>query len=512
MQARKPKGSRVLPYALYGAAQVRALDRCAIERHGIPAAELMRRAGQAAWRLLHTHWPAARRLAVLCGAGNNGGDGYILATEAIRSGCEVRLLTLGDHDRLSPESAAAAVGFAAAGGIAEPYRSLPANASVIVDGLFGTGLSRPVEGRYAQAIESANASRAPVLALDLPSGLDADTGQVLGDAVRADLTLCFIGLKRGLFTGRGPALTGEVRFDGLDVPPAIYASEVLSARRIDWRKERELLPPRPADAHKGMAGHVLIVGGAPGMSGAPRIAGESALRSGAGLVTVATHPDHAATLNLTRPELMVAAVPDAVVLTAVAARATVVAIGPGLGQGDWGRRLFAAALELGRPMVVDADALNLLAAAPRRADHWVLTPHPGEAARLLGCSIADVEQDRFAAAAEIQRRFGGVVVLKGAGTIVAGPGQRPPAVCSDGNPAMASAGMGDALTGIIAALLAQRSSESPGAGLAPDQAAGAGVCLHAAAGDLAAAGADRGLLAGDLAAALPRLFDKPLLR
>ncbi len=506
MQARKPSVSGVLPYALYTAAQVRALDRCAIERHGIPAAELMCRAGRGAWRHLRERWPDARRVLVLSGAGNNGGDGYVVAAEALKSGCAVRLLTLGDHERLSPESAAAAEEFAAAGGRAAPYRSLPGDVDLIVDGLFGTGLSRPVEGRYAEAIDAVNACRAPVLALDIPSGLDADTGRVHGHGVRADLTMSFIGLKRGLFTGRGPAFTGEVRFDGLDVPPAIYATEVLSARRIDWRKERELLPPRPADAHKGMAGHVLVVGGAPGMSGAPRIAGEAALRSGAGLVTVATHPEHAALLNLTRPELMVAAVPGVVALEAAAARATVVAIGPGLGQGDWGSALFQAALALGRPMVVDADALNLLAASPRRADHWVLTPHPGEAARLLGCAIADVERDRFAAAAEIQRRYGGAVVLKGVGTIVAGPGQRPPAVCSDGNPAMAGAGMGDALTGIIAALLAQGALGGQGAGLDLDQAASAGVCLHAAAGDLAAAGADRGLLAGDLAAMLPRLF------
>jgi NAD(P)H-hydrate epimerase len=489
-----------LPYALYRAEQVRALDRCAIERHGIPAAELMQRAGAAAFRLLRARWPAARRILVLAGAGNNGGDGYVVAAEALAAGLDVRLLQMGDHDRLSAESAAAAAGFTRRGGRAEPCRRLPPDADVLVDGLLGTGLAREVSGQWAAIIDAVNAARAPVLALDIPSGLDADTGRVLGTAVRANATISFIALKQGLFTGRGPGCRGDLYFDGLDVPPAIYATELLAARRVDWRKERELLPIRPLDAHKGMAGHVLVVGGAPGMSGAPRLAGEAALRAGAGLVTVATHPAHAAMLNLTRPELMVHGVATPDDLAAVAARADVIAIGPGLGRDDWGRDLLDAVLTLDRPLVVDADALNLLARDPRRREDWVLTPHPGEAARLLDTDIAGIEQDRFAAAAALQRRYGGALVLKGAGSIVEGPGQRPPAVCSDGNPAMASAGMGDALTGIIAALLAQ--------GLAPEQAAGAGVCLHAAAGDRAAHGADRGMLAGDLIGALPRLFDR----
>jgi NAD(P)H-hydrate epimerase len=203
-------------------------------------------------------------------------------------------------------------------------------------------------------------------------------------------------------------------------------------------------------------------------------------------------------LNLTRPELMVQGVSAADELAQVAARADVIAIGPGLGRDDWGRGLLDAVVALDRSLVLDADALNLLARDPRRRDDWVLTPHPGEAGRLLDRGTAEVEQDRFAAAAALQQRYGGTVVLKGAGSIIKGPGQRPPAVCSDGTPAMASAGMGDALTGIIAALMAQ--------GLAPELAAGAGVCLHAAAGDSAARGADRGLLAGDLIAALPRCF------
>ncbi|MCG6943242.1 MAG: NAD(P)H-hydrate dehydratase [Thiohalocapsa sp.] len=498
MPERKP-----LPYALYRAAQVRALDRCAIERHGIPAAELMQRAGAAACRVLRARWPKARRVVVLAGAGNNGGDGYVLAAEALAAGLSVRLLQLGDHDKLSAESAEAATGFARQGGVAEPYQGVPADADVIVDGLLGTGLTREVTGRWAAAIDAINAARAPVLALDIPSGLDADTGRVHGTAVRADATISFIALKQGHFTGRGQAICGEIHFDGLDVPPAIYGTEVLSARRVDWHKERELLPDRPRDAHKGVAGRVLIVGGAPGTSGAPRLSGEAALRTGAGLVTVATHPTHASLLNLTRPELMVHGVDGPDQLRPLVSRVDAVAIGPGLGTDDWGRALLDAVLALDVPLVVDADGLNLLAqdaqsGSPRRRDDWILTPHPGEAARLLGSSIADVEQDRFAAVAALQQRYGGTALLKGAGTIVHGPARRPPAVCSDGTPAMASAGMGDTLTGILVALIGQ--------GLEPEQAATTGVCLHAAAGVLAAGGADRGMLAGDLMSVLPLLY------
>jgi NAD(P)H-hydrate epimerase len=507
-----PENKRT-PYALYRAEQVRSLDRRAIDDLGIPGAVLMERAGAAAFAQLRRRWPNARRIAVLSGPGNNGGDGYVIARLALQQGLAVQLFQLGDHSSLRCEAAAAASAFFEAGGRGEPYQGLPADADVIVDALLGTGLQRPVAGLWADAIGRANASRAPVLAVDIPSGLDADSGRVLGIAVEAALTVCFIGLKQGMFTGSGPDCCGEIEFDALQVPPSIYAGELLSARRLDWDKARELLPRRRPSTHKGDLGHVLVVGGTPGMSGAPRLAAEAALRAGAGLVTVGTHPTHAPLLNLTRPELMVQAVGEPSMLAKAAARASVIAIGPGLGQDAWGRALLEHVLALDKPLVLDADALNLLAgasdgtadastatedappAAPTRRSHrWVLTPHPGEAARLLDCTVVEVEADRFAAVTRLQARFGGVAVLKGAGTLIRGPGHRPTGVCSQGNPGMATAGMGDALTGIIAAFMAQ--------GLEPEQAACAGVCLHAAAGDSAAQQGQRGLLAGDLIDAL----------
>jgi NAD(P)H-hydrate epimerase len=479
-----------LPHALYRAAQVRALDRSAIEVHGIPGIELMERAGAAAYDLIRARWPGHRNLTVLTGAGNNGGDGYVVARLARAEGLAVSVLQLADPGRLSGDAARAFAAYRDSGGSFDPFRSLPNRPGIIVDALLGTGLERPLAGLWAQVAEAINVARSPVLAIDIPSGLNADTGAILGTAVRADATLSFIGLKQGLFTGAGPDCCGEIRFSALGIPAVVYSAEVLSARRIDWHQQSSLLAPRRRGAHKGDFGHVLVIGGAPGMSGAARLAGEGALRAGAGLVTVATHPDHAALLNLTRPELMVAAVAEPRALDPLIERADVVAIGPGLGRGPWGQGLWGRVRDLDKPLVVDADALNLLAQGPLHREGWVLTPHPGEAARLLGCSSAEVQRDRFEAARRLQDRLGGVMVLKGAGTLIQGPSHRPPAVCSDGNPGMATAGSGDVLTGVIAALRVQ--------GLDAEEAACAGVCLHAAAGDQAALGGEKGLLAGDI--------------
>jgi NAD(P)H-hydrate epimerase len=485
-----------LPHALYRAEQVRALDRTAIETHGIPGITLMERAGAAGYALLRKQWPeAAERVTVLAGFGNNGGDGAVIARLARADGLQARLLLVADPARVRGDAALALAAYRDAGGTVEAYVGLPRRPGIIVDALFGTGLDRPVEGLWAQAIAAVNASRAPVLAVDIPSGLHADTGAVLGTAVRAAATISFIGLKQGLFTGDGPEYCGSVHFSALGVPAVIYSREVLSARRVDWAQQQASLAPRRRTAHKGDFGHVLVIGGAPGMSGAARLAGEAALRAGAGLVTVATHPSHAPYLNLTCPELMVNPVADPQALDPLIARSDVIAIGPGLGRDPWGRALWRHVRGLDPTLVVDADALGLLAEEGQgTGPDWVLTPHPGEAARLLGRTGAEVGQDRFLAAREIQSRYGGVVVLKGAGTLIQGQGHRPPGVCTDGNPGMATAGSGDLLTGVIAALRAQ--------GLGAEEAACAGVCLHGAAGDRAALGGEKGLIARDILAAL----------
>lgn len=487
-----------LPQALYRAEQVRELDRLAIEEYGIPGETLMERAGKAAWELLEQRWPAASRLVVLVGTGNNGGDGFVVARLAHQAGRKVTVLQLGDRDRLSGDARTNALRYAALSGDWRAFEGiLPENADLLVDGIFGTGLEREVADTWAEAIRAVNGHRAPVLALDLPSGLHADTGAVLGTAVRAEATISFIGLKQGMFTGEGPACCGEIFFDSLEVPARLYGHLVISARRIDWARQRDLLQPRVATAHKGHFGHVLVIGGDRGMGGAARLAAEAALRTGAGLVSLATRPEHVVPVLATRPEIMAHGIEDPLQLDPLLRHSTHIAIGPGLGQSDWGRALFEMAMAAGRPLVVDADGLNLLAEAPVLRDDWVLTPHPGEAARLLDSCVAEVQADRFAAVEQLQRRYGGVAVLKGAGTLIASGGDRRPAVCSDGNPGMASGGMGDVLTGVVAGWLAQGQPLAAAAELA--------VSLHSAAADKAARASRRGLLAMDLMSHVRRL-------
>jgi len=487
-----------LPYALYTAVQVRELDRTAIEEFGIPGLDLMEKAGAAVFRVLGECWPRAKAITVVCGGGNNGGDGYVVARLARQAGLDVAVLHLGDMARLRGDAAAMAEAYRRAGGDAEPFIRLPRRTDVIVDAIFGTGLDREVTGGWSEAIEAINSHRAPVLAVDIPSGLHADTGIALGCAIEAKVTISFIGLKRGLFTAEGPQYAGKVIFDALDIPAGVYARQIISARRVDWAQQRQSLHPRHRSAHKGSYGHVLVVGGAPGYAGAARMAAEGAARSGAGLVSVATWPDHASTLGSGRPELMVHGVRRPADLQRLIERANVLVIGPGLGRSELASEFCKAALDSGRPLVLDADALYWLSVEPRTHPDWVLTPHPGEASRLLGEPTSGIQGDRFRAVGDLQARYGGIVVLKGAGTLIKGPGERRAAVCSGGNPGMATGGMGDVLAGLIGGLIAQ--------GFAPEDASTMGVCLHAAAADKAAREGERGLLASDL---FPEL--RPLL-
>ena len=474
--------------ALYTAGQVRDLDARAIHEFGIPGYQLMTRAGHATLNALRALWPAARTITVLCGPGNNGGDGYVVARVARAQNLRVHVAALGDPARLAGDARQAWQDFIAAGGRCEPWSAALLASDVIVDALYGTGLARAVEGEAAAMLAAANESGRPLVAVDIPSGLHADSGAVLGIAARAALTVTFIGRKVGLYVGAGPEHTGGIVFDALDVPAAIGDRCTPAARLLDESDVAAALPPRRRTAHKGDHGHVLVIGGGPGMAGAARLAGEAALRAGAGLVTLAVHPQSLASAA-TRPELMQVAANSADDLAAVLSRATVVAVGPGLGQGDWARSLFDVALASGKPLVVDADALNLLAAAPQHLDRWVLTPHPGEAARLLGTTNAAVQADRLGTARELQQRYGGTVVLKGAGSIVhAAAGV--PGLCDRGNPGMAAGGMGDVLTGVIAGIAAQCGDVAC--------AARAGVFVHAQAGDLAARRGERGLLATDV--------------
>ena len=478
---------------------MRELDYRAVQDAGIPAAELMQRAGRAAWQLLTVQWPGAQRILVLCGAGNNAGDGYVVATLALMAKRRVTVLTLGDSAKLPAAAAEMRSIFLKTGGVERAFDGKLPEADAVVDGLLGTGLDRPLAGPWLEAVQLLNASRLPVLALDIPSGLDADTGAEQGASVRAAVTVTFIGLKSGLFTGAGPECVGQLRFDDLGLPGSMYAGLLPRARRLRSTAMREhLLPRRPRNAHKGDFGHVLIVGGDHGMGGAARLAAESALRCGAGLVSIATRREHVQPLLSALPEAMAHGVESPGDLAPLLAKASVVVVGPGLGQGEWSRAMLPHALSSPLPLVVDADALNLLARAPRKREHWVLTPHPAEAGRLLETDTSAVQSDRYAAVEDLAGRYNAVAVLKGAGSLVAAPGELT-AVCTAGNPGMAAPGMGDLLTGVIAALVAQH--------LPLADAARAGVYLHAAAGDLAARQGERGMLARDLLEPLRQLVN-----
>jgi len=485
------------PLPLYRPESVRAMDAHAIATLGFGAYDLMERAGLAAWHLLRERWPEARRIGVACGPGNNGGDGYVLARLAQQAGCHVEVAIVPDGGPRAHAAVQAAEEYRLARGRTTYFDGNLPDMDLWVDALYGIGLARKPEGLARALIERINGTRLPVLALDVPSGLDTDRGSAPGVAVRAQVTLSFVAAKRGLYTGAGRDYGGEVRLDTLGIPPGTFAGFAPAAHLYSPSQLASGLAPRHANAHKGEHGHVLCVGGEVGMGGAVRLCAEAALRTGVGLASVATRGAGVAALLAVRPEAMTHAVEDAAALRPLAERADILAVGPGLGQGAWGRELFEAAIASGKPLILDADALNLLAADPRPLPGAILTPHPGEAARLLGIDTAQVQADRFAAVEALAAKFDCVVVLKGAGTLVAAPGHAT-AVIGAGNPGMATGGMGDVLTGVIAALHAQR--------LAPFDAAVHGALLHGAAGDAAAkVDGERGLLPSDLFRPLRRL-------
>lgn len=487
-----------IPCLLYSTAAIRELERLAINQCGINGYDLMNRAGAAVLAVVKQKYPQARRLLVCCGAGNNAGDGYVVARLAQRAGYVVDVVSLVDPEKLTGDARRAYSDWCTLGlGLVDADNLHEVD--VVVDALLGTGLQREVMGVWRSMIEAMNASGVPIVSVDVPSGLSADTGSVLGVAVHADVTVTFIGLKQGLYTHQAADYCGEIIFQSLDVPPSLYQQVPAAARLLCRHDIRGILRPRQRDSHKGQHGHVLVIGGDLGMAGAVRLAAEAALRAGAGVVSVVTRPEHVSALVSARPELMVWGVADGVVAHDLLQRASVIAIGPGLGQGEWGRKLLSQILSCKQPKVVDADALKLLTPEDGPRQDWILTPHPGEAARLLAMTNAQVQADRCRSVKDLYQRYGGVVVLKGAGSLVYSADDALCAVCPYGNPGMAVAGMGDVLTGVIAALVAQ--------GCDLKTAAELGVVIHASAGDVAAHKGERGLLASDVFPAIRTLVN-----
>lgn len=491
-----------IPHSLWPADDIRGLEQEAADTLGLTLFELMLRAGEAAFDVARESWPYARHWLVLCGHGNNGGDGYVVARLAKAAGINVTLLAQESEKPLPEEAEQAREAWLNAGGIIHaPEIIWPEKVDLIVDALLGTGLTQAPREPIAALIAQANAHPAPVLAVDIPSGLLAQTGATPGAVIDADRTVTFIALKPGLLTGKARDVVGELHFNALGLEEWL-AGQASPIRRVDASMLAQWLAPRRPTSHKGDHGRLAIVGGDHGTAGAIRMAGEAALRTGAGLVRVLTRKENIAPLLTARPELMVYELTPQT-LDESLEWADVVAIGPGLGQAEWGKKALQKVENFRKPMLWDADALNLLAINPDKRHNRVITPHPGEAARLLGCSVAEIESDRLLSAQRLVKRYGGVAVLKGAGTVVAA---EPNAlgIIDAGNAGMASGGMGDVLSGIIAALLGQK--------LTPYDAACAGCVAHGAAADvLAARFGMRGMLATDLFSTLQRIVNPDVI-
>ncbi|WP_413113889.1 NAD(P)H-hydrate dehydratase [Thaumasiovibrio sp. DFM-14] len=479
-----------LPHSLYRAEQVRQGERRVAKQLDIDLYTLMERAGQALFALFRLRFPDASCVLVCCGSGNNGGDGYIFARLAKQAGLNVVVWQLGGLEQLQGDAKRACHYWREDGGeVRDPLAEIPENVDCIVDALLGTGMQGEVRTPAQCIINAINHSAAQVLSVDLPSGLCADSGKVLGCAVRADLTLTFVAVKRGLMTGQAADYTGEMHFAGLGIEAEFATGIVPDCLRVMPMDVEPYLLPRKRTAHKGQHGRLLCLGGDFGMGGAIRLASEAALRTGAGLVAVLTRSEHLNALLSARPELMASGWDgDELALNERLQWADVVLAGPGMGQARWGVSLLSNAQKANKNIILDADGLNLLSHSPDYNPNRILTPHPGEAARLLNCSVQTIESDRFQAVVNLQNTYGGVVILKGAGSLVYDGTKCW--VISAGNPGMATGGMGDVLSGILAALVAQ--------GLTLSQAAVTGTWLHSCAADLCSQAGERGMLASDL--------------
>lgn len=499
---------------LAGSAEMREIDRAAIEGFGIPSLTLMDRAGRAVAEAALQLASPKGRFFVVCGGGNNGGDGYVAARLLRGAGRDARVLALVPGERLSADARAvreqaerAGVPIDEAGELAGIEAGV---GDVVVDAIFGTGLARAPEGAFAGAIERIEAARvagARVLAVDVPSGLSADTGRPLGPCVRADRTVTFAFPKRGLALFPGAALAGEVAVADIGIPPEAARRVPVGCELLSDVEARLLVPDRARDVHKGDAGRLLVVAGSPGKTGAAHLALTGALRGGVGLVTLAARAEVLPFALAGRPEAMSAALggdgplarADLQALLALASEADALAVGPGIPRGPETGELLRALLQRARkPAVVDADGLNALAddsaALAGLGVPLLLTPHPGEMARLCGKTAAEVQADRIGIAQAKAKEWKATVLLKGARTVVADP-EGPPAVVTSGNPGLASGGTGDVLAGLCGALLA--------GGLSPAAAGRVGAHVHGRAADLVAARVgERGLVAGDLGQAI----------
>lgn len=488
-----------LPKVFYTAEQVKQGEAMAAKAIGLEMFSLMERAGQAAFTVAYAQYPGAHHWLVCCGGGNNGGDGYIVACLARSLGVQVTVWQYGDPEQLRGDALSAYYHWLDHGGEVYPIDDeVPRDVDLIIDALLGTGLNGTVREPVQQLIDTLNRSPAPIVAIDVPSGLCANTGSVLGAAIRATHTVSFIGLKQGLVTGKARNYVGDLNFAGLGVEETFNSQNTPTLQAIDPKSIKQLLTKREPSSHKGSHGKALIIGGNEGLGGAAILSAKACARSGAGLTATLMHASNTMAMLAACPEIMAAGWNEMSFIDERLQWCDVIAVGPGLGRNDTARHIMQHVERSEKPKVFDADALHFLAMSGGFDAQRIITPHPAEAAKLLDCKVSQVEADRFSAVRALHKKYGGVIVLKGAGTLVF-DGQQT-FVCLAGNPGMATGGMGDVLTGIIASMLAQ--------GLNLTEAAKLGVQIHSMAADMNAKEfGERGLLASDLFSYLRQLVN-----
>ena len=478
---------------LYNIESVYRLDRTAVEVDGLSEISLMQRAGERVWREISSRWPEFTRITVFAGSGNNGGDAFVVANLAKQQGIEVQFIVCGDLSRQSKTSAHFHRIWLQSGGDIVESNQQEIVGEVIVDGLLGIGLTRELNSDWQVLIRQINQTDAVRVAIDIPSGLNANTGIAQPCAVKADLTVTFIAVKVGQYLSDGPDFCGELVFDDLGVSSRTSRSQTPVLSVLDHYNVT-LPVKRRRNSHKNEFGHVLIIGGDRGMAGAVSLAAQAALRAGAGLVTVLMHPECVHDLSAI-PELMVQSWDN---INEKLEQATVIVIGPGLGQSEAAKFCLEKLQNCKKPVVVDASALESDFLNALESDQVVITPHPGEAAKLLSTTSAQIQADRIGASQKLVEKFNMVSVLKGSGSIIAQTGSIP-AINVHGNPGMASAGMGDVLAGLVGALLGQN--------LTPFEAAKTGVLIHAlCAENYAASNDETGLIASDIIQRIPRIL------
>jgi hydroxyethylthiazole kinase-like uncharacterized protein yjeF len=475
---------------LFQVVDIKQIAERAYKEQSITTSMLMRRAAQAAFDSIVYHYPLAQTFGIFCGSGSNGADGLYFAAIAALAGKVVYCYVVADIEKLNEKQKKAYLSAQEAGVIfAKADQIIGEDTDIVIDALLGLGCKGELSLEIATIVDLINHSKKAVCALDIPTGLNPNTGGIAEHCVSADLTISFIAPKIGCYMFKGPNVCGKLITHHLGIDPKIIDEQKPVATLLSERMIRESLSKHPKNSHQRDVGHVLVIGGDYGMGGAVRIAAEAAMRAGALSVTVATRPEHLNVITGARPEIMCFEVRTGEDLKPLIENAQVIVLGPGLGRSDWSRSLFDTVIASDKPKIMDGDALIFLSENPVKRNDWILTPHPGEASELLKHSCPDIQNFRLESVKEMQMIYGGVVVLKGRGSLV--NDGKEIHLCHAGNPGMATAGMSDILSGVIGGLVAQ--------GLPLSQSAGVGVLVHARSADMAVQEAgERGILATDL--------------